>query len=274
MPAIGFDPCPIYGKAPFSACEDCQSRCHPLPVLMAMVEQREVVPGKYSVTEILKPLQAIKLSRDNGYYIDPVKAIYMINGTAVHKIIEDGGRHISNLENHKMEEQFEEEIIDGYFLTGKPDYYNCVFLEGDEGILWDYKNIKVYPTKLIKSASINKVSWASEDYFAQLNIYKVFKYPTAKQLKLYCMVQGWTKRETGISPIEQISVPVAPPADVRLWIKNRFHKIREMEMTGVIPLCLKGDYLKYHTTENGSPTRCAEYCNARDFCPQAKELIK
>jgi hypothetical protein len=261
-PAIGFDPCPIYGKAPFSACEDCQSRCHPLPVLMAMVEQREVVPGDYSTTEILRPLQAMYLSRHNDFYIAPSKYIYMLNGTAVHSVIEEGGKKIVNQDKHQMEQAFREEILPGMFLTGRPDYYD------DAGTLWDFKNSKAYTVKKIKSASMNKVSWASEDYFAQLNIYRTYKYPEAKKLKLYFLVQGWTKMETGISPVEIVDVPLAPMADVKLWVKNRMAKIWEIEKTGECPRCLLGDLW---IRKDGVPVRCQEYCNASEKCTQFQE---
>jgi hypothetical protein len=283
VPAIGFDPCPIYGKAPFSACEDCQSRCLPLPYLMALAEQREVKEGYYSTTEILKPLRAIYLARHTDYYIDPIKATFMIMGTAIHKVFEDGGEFIAKKDEHLIEKSFSVEISPGFFLTGKYDYRD------DRKALWDTKSSKSYPVRKHKGASLNRVSWASEDYFLQTNIYRAFGCPDAEFLKLFFLVQGWERFEyipipgekgkfrripTSLSQIEIVDVPVAPIADVRLWVKNRLAKIREAEVTGEIPVCLKGDYLKYGESGIGLPNRCADYCNVRDNCTQAQELLK
>ncbi|MFA5431207.1 MAG: hypothetical protein WC329_08620 [Candidatus Omnitrophota bacterium] len=262
MPSIGFDPCPVYGRATFDKCDTCPSRCHPLPVLKAMMGNREVVPGKYSTTEILRPLQAMYLSRHNDFFIDPEKTIFMINGTAVHSIIEQGG---AGLGNCIIEKPFEVEIAPGVFLTGKPDLY-----ESDTSTLWDVKNSKAYTVKKHLKAVADKLPWLAEDYFMQVNIYHKYCFPEAKKLKLYFIVQGWTRREE-MKPIEQVSVPVATIAEVNLWVKNRLQKIVDIESTGKPPECLTGDLW---IRADGTPMRCAEYCNAKEFCPQAKRLME
>jgi hypothetical protein len=103
----------------------------------------------------------------------------------------------------------------------------------------------------------------------QLNIYKTYGFPEAKKLKLYFFVQGWTRREE-IKPIEQIEVPMATDAEVRLWVKTRMKKIMDNEASGEPPECLTGDLW---IRGDGYPMRCMEYCNAKEFCPQAKRLI-
>ena len=263
MPSIGFDPCPVYGRATFDKCDTCPARCHPLPVLRAMMGSREVVPGEYSTTEILKPLQAIYYSRRNEFYIDPEKTIFMVNGTAVHSVVEEGGKGLDP-EKHVIEKPFRAEIHPGVFLTGRPDYYDA-----EMGTLWDFKNSKAYTVKKHLKAVADKLPWMTEDYFMQLNIYKTYGFPAANELRLYFFVQGWTRREE-MKPIEQVEGPIAPGAEVRLWVKTRLKRIMEAEANGKPPECLTGDLWM---RADGYPMRCMEYCNARDHCPQAQRLI-
>jgi hypothetical protein len=74
--------------------------------------------------------------------------------------------------------------------------------------------------------------------------------------------------ETGISPVEIVDVPLAPMADVKLWVKNRMAKIWEIEKTGECPRCLLGDLW---IRKDGVPVRCQEYCNASEKCTQFQE---
>jgi len=257
--------CPLYGRAEPDTCQTCENRCHPLPVLMPMTEQRERKPGFYSVTEILKPLRQLILSRRADLLVDPMKQIFMINGTAVHSVIEDGLALIVDKDYHKVEESFSEEIIPGYTLTGRPDYYDV-----RARTLWDFKNSKAFTVKKIKRAAEDRMPWNAEDYFAQLNIYRAYKYPDAEKLKLYFFVQGWTRKDEGIQPIEQVSAPMATIETVKLWVRDRFKKIKAIEDGGELPKCLNGDIWM---RADGTPVRCAEYCQALSICEQGQELI-
>lgn len=232
---------------------------------MAMTDQREVVPGRYSVTEIIKPLRQIYLNRRVENYIDPEKTIYLINGTAIHGVLEDGAKNIIDRESHEVEVGFTEEILPGYTLSGRPDYYDV-----KKKVLWDFKNSKAFTVKKIKNAS-ERMPWTAEDYFIQANVYRAYKYPEAKELKLYFIVQGWTRKEE-LSPIEQVNVPMGSIEAVRLWVVDRFKHIRAIE-EGVIelPLCPKEDLW---IRADGTPVRCKEYCSALTLCDQAKRLLK
>jgi hypothetical protein len=299
MPKIEFSPCPLYGRVEHFACLFCKDRCHPLPVLMKMADVRWPKPGVFSVTEIIKPLQAIYRSRRCDIVINPMKSINAITGTANHAVIEDGlrvaKRELGRLEEimaagddaaerlrdvyvpefygekgfdfyHRAEESFKEEIIPGYFLSGRADYYDVMMAK-----LTDYKNSKAYTVKKTKRAAESKVPWNAEDYFAQVNIYRTFLYPEAKKLELYFPVMGWNRNEKEISEIEQISVPTATPETVRLWVKDRIKKIAEVEEGRVeVPRCPKGDLW---LDRDGNPNRCMHYCVARETCPQAKEML-
>jgi hypothetical protein len=233
---------------------------------MSMTDSREVVPGRYSVTEILKPLRQMYLSRRVENYIDPEKQIFLINGTAIHGVLEEGARKIKDKESHRVEEGFSVEIIPGFTLSGRPDYYDVKMKT-----LWDFKNSKAYTVKKIKRAAGERVAWHSEDYFAQLNIYRTFAYPDAEKLKLYFFVQGWTRRDE-LKPIEQIGVPLAQNETVKLWVRDRAKKILDIE-SGKLPLpkCATADLW---IRQDGTPVRCDEYCPALSICDQRKEMKK
>ena len=80
-----------YGNVSFDYCQHkCPDPCHPLPLLASLLSFRKVVPGVYSVTEILKPYQLIYLSRHNEWWATPESLIWMVSGSAAHSIIEEG----------------------------------------------------------------------------------------------------------------------------------------------------------------------------------------
>lgn len=247
MPSIGFDPCPVYGRARFEACLTCPNRCLPLPVLMAESENRDIVEGEFSTTENTgNTLRQAYLKRHFDYYISPMDSIFLVNGTAVHEIFERGANMIDRIGakikgfitgKHVSEQGFRVEILPGYYLTGKPDYY-----DGESKTLWDWKNSKKLNIMDVKRDAVNKLPWLANDKFMQLNVYRTFHFREAVSLKNAFMYQGWEAKvqEKGkwipnpLSQIEVVDAPVAPHAEVELWIKNRFQKIREMEETGVV----------------------------------------
>ncbi len=251
----------------FEVCEACADPCHPLPLLMAMSKQREIVDGVYSVTELSRPAQAVYLSRHFPYWVEPESQIFMLTGSAIHSVLETGHKHITNKAEHIVEaySEIEFDLPNGHVkLRGTPDYYD---VRGKT--LWDYKNIKAYPAKKLKAAT--NLAWNAEDYFAQLNIYRAVFFPEAEHLKLECIIMGWTNQDgirDGLRPIEQINVPMGSVADVTTWVKNRLDLflLNEKDQT-TIPLCAKADRWE---DKSGKPLRCMKYCNASADCKQHK----
>jgi hypothetical protein len=220
------------------------------------LESREVVPGVYSVTEILKPYQLIYLARHNDWWATPESLIWMVAGSAAHSIIEEGGRLLDDQGNHKVE-VYNEVDLGIAKLRGTYDYWDV-----PRKTLWDFKNSKVYPVKKMKAAE-KAGDWRGDDYFKQLNIYRTFFKPEADRLRLEVIVQGWTKREVGIKKIETIEVPIGPEADVRNFTMGQLENITYIESGATnAPQCT--------TEETWNGVRCAEYCVAANFCPQFK----
>lgn len=248
------------GNVPFSFCEgECPDPCHPLPLLAALLESRDVVPGVYSVTEILKPYQVIYLSRKYDHYATPESLIWMIAGSAAHGIIESGGRKLKDQKAHRVEVYNEVDLL---FVKSRGTYD---YWDGPRKIIWDFKNSKVFPVKKLKEAA-KAGDWQADDYFKQLNIYRAFFKPEAEKLRLECLVQGWDKRiaaRDGLKKIETIEVPIAPIPLVKEWTIARLKNIVSFE-SGMIapPPCT--------TEETWNGVRCAEYCPAADSCAQFK----
>ena len=253
-----------FGDVPQSFClSECKNPCHPLPVVAGM-GGREVIPGLYSVTEILKPYQAIYLARHNPYWVTPDSQVFMLNGSVVHYAVENGGEKLDPA-LHLIEQRWEREI-GGVKIRGTYDYYDVA-----RKTLWDVKTAKAYTTKKLKGAS--KGHWQDEDYFVQLNIYRALFVPEAEALKLWVLVQGWTRQEKDVSPVEQISVPMAPVDEVKAFIEGRAKVILENEADpSTIKPCLPKD--RWVNERTGKPLRCLEYCAVNKVCPQHQAWIK
>jgi len=167
------------------------------------------------------------------------------------------------------EKKFETEIIPGYILTGMSD-----LMERDRGTLWDYKKKTFLGAIELREAEKNKLPWDATDESVQLNIYRIYNFPEAKSLKNYIIVRDWNARigrETGLEKELIFNAPLASEAEVRLWVKTRFLKIKNMVDTGVVPECTRGDIMKYKEKKIDGvtlPSRCRFYCDASTLCPQ------
>jgi hypothetical protein len=249
------------GKVSFDFCQhDCQDPCHPLPLLASLLESREVVPGVYSVTEILKPYQLIYLARHNDWWATPESLIWMIAGSAAHSIIEEGGKLLDDQENHEVE-VYDEVDLGIAKLRGTYDYWDA-----PRKTIWDWKNAKVFPVKKMKEAEKAK-SWLGHDYFTQLNIYRAFFQPEAERLRREVLVQGWDNRvaaKDGLKKIETIEVPLAPIEEVRGWVMLRLNSIVSHENGLAYPPCT--------AEETWGGNRCKEYCPVLAACRQGNGL--
>ena len=100
-------------------------------------DQREVVDGTYSVTELLKSTRQILLTRRHHAEItvDVADMIWMLFGTAVHHILE---QHVTG-ENEFAEERLYVEMGNGITLTGQIDLYDI-----HKGLLEDWKTASVW----------------------------------------------------------------------------------------------------------------------------------
>lgn len=126
----------------------------PQPFVDAVTREYEYKDKQYSVTSLLKDVREILLTRRHHKEIeqDVAEMIWLIFGTAVHKVLEDS----QEADTEFKEEHFVEEIENGYKLSGQADLYNAT-----EKMVTDYKTCSVW--KVIYD------DW--EDYKKQLLMY-------------------------------------------------------------------------------------------------------
>ena len=248
------------GEVNFEYCINyCPSRCHPLPLLFALMAHREVVPNVYSVTEILNPPQIVYLRRNRPYYNTIESLIWMTLGTAWHSVVE--AQEESIVEHglggiHGVEQAFEVNI-NGTTLTGRADYY-----DGETKTLWDFKTMKVYPVKKIMAGD-----WEDSTYKEQLNIYKVYGFPGAEHLKIEAIVKDWAIRTKDVRPLEVIDVPMMPESEVRNMTEMLLMEHTNAQKSGRPRECT--DEERWY--RNGVYQRCKDYCAVSGVCPQYNE---
>lgn len=109
----------------------------PQPFVDAVTREYEYKDKQYSVTTILKDVREILLTRrhQNEMEQDVADMIWLILGTAVHKVLEDSQEEDTEFK----EEHFVEEVENGYKLSGQADLYNA-----KEKIVTDYKTCSVW----------------------------------------------------------------------------------------------------------------------------------
>lgn len=257
----------------FNHCfNECETPCMSYPILSALAgKSREVIPGRYSVTEILNPPQQVYLQRNNPYYAPPEDLIWMTFGTAWHMVVE---KEIPRLEERGFkdvfisEQKFEVPVGNGT-LVGKIDLY-----DKDRDILSDYKTMKVYSAKKLKQGE-----WSDSTYHWQLNMYRVYGFPETQQMLLDCIIKDWSwqaQARDEIHATEQIDVPFLDDEVVRkkAELHINIHIANQLDPSKIAP-CTDLWIPKSPRSPNyGKPLRCMHYCNVSRLCPQYQKWCK
>src|SRR5574343_1025715 len=225
---------------------------------------REVVPGQYSVTEILKPPRIVNYSRQVGTCPNPFDLMFMSLGTAFHSIVEENGEMAPG---HLFERQlaFRAPIdIDGreIILTGQPDQY-----DENTDTLTDYKTAGYYSVKLLMAGD-----WSGSTYRDQVNLYRRFRFPKCKRQQLVMLIKDYSRKlkHEGIPPLVRIAVPVTPDNEVDTDIKVRLWDILAGETDWAKSRDCT-DEERWLNKKTGEFVRCVDYCQVRDECPQFQE---
>ena len=261
MPLTGFN-CPLDGRdVPFSFCQfECPLRCMELPILLSLTGSREVVPGVYSVTEILKPPRVVNYNRQVEHYANPFDLMFMQLGTAFHSIVE-GQRDMSP--NHLFERQlsFESPVQIGertIKLRGTPDQYDL-----NTETLTDYKTAGYYAVKLLMAGK-----WDDSDYQKQVNLYRRFAFPKCKRMQLVMLIKDYSRKlkHEGIPPLVTIVVPPIPDDELDREIAGRLTDILAGESNWLDSRdCTDTERWK---NKSGEYVRCEDYCMVSPVCPQ------
>lgn len=205
----------------------------PEPLVQAASDIREPKPKSYSVTEILKGTREIILSRRHHDEIveDVSDRIWLIFGTAVHKILEQA----EETPNQIKEGRVEADMGDGYKLTGIFDLY-----DDSTGTVTDYKTASVW--KVIYN------EW--DDYRKQLLAYcwilRQMGFEASKG-RIVALLKDHSKskagRESGYPPYPVYTVDFKFSDDelegFGEWARRKFDEIRAAEAVpdGDLPQC-------------------------------------
>ena len=267
----------------------------PEPFARAASDQREIIEGQYSVTEILKGTREIILSRRHADEIteDVCDRIWLIFGTAVHKILEQA----QETDTQIKEGRIETDVI-GFKLTGIFDLY-----DDSTGTVTDYKTASVW--KVIYD------EW--DDYRMQLLAYCWILRRIgfdARRGRIVALLKDHSKtkaaREAGYPPYPVHTVDFDFTDDdfdaFGMWVYDKISEIRRYESMPDedLPLCTKderwhkgekwavmkqgrkkavklyddrtdadihaleiGGYVEHRAGKDG---KCDGYCRCREFC--------
>ena len=274
----------------------------PQPFVSAVTKEYTYKEKQYSVTSMLKDVREILLTRRHNDEIeqDVADMIWLIFGTAVHKVLEDSKEENSEFK----EEHLVEEVINGYKLSGQADLYNA-----EQKMVTDYKTCSCW--KVIYN------DW--EDYRKQLLMYAwAFKKMgfEANKGQIVAVIKDHSKTKAKVDS----SYPQYPVykkifefteedfEKIEEFIKTKFEEISKYENVtdDELPVCSQearwndGDKYAvkkkgnkralrvYDTLEEaethvkqdsnleleirkGEDKKCLEYCSCHEFCNYYKE---
>jgi len=274
----------------------------PQPFVDAVTREYEYKDKQYSVTTILKDVREILLTRRHNNEIeqDVADMIWLIFGTAVHKVLEESQEEASEVK----EEHFVEEVENGYKLSGQADLYNL-----EQKMVTDYKTCSVW--KVIYD------DW--DDYKKQLLMYawafkkmgfEADKGQIVAVIKDYSKTKAKTDSNYPQYPVYKkiFNFTEQDFEEIETYIKEKFKQIAENEQTpdDDLPICSEearwNDGDKYavkkrgnkralrvydtleeaenHLKEDesleleirkGEDKKCLEYCSCCEFCNYWKE---
>ena len=274
----------------------------PQPFVSAVTKEYTYKEKQYSVTSMLKDVREILLTRRHNDEIeqDVADMIWLIFGTAVHKVLEDSEEENSEFK----EEHFVEEVINGYKLSGQADLYNA-----EQKMETDYKTCSCW--KVIYN------DW--EDYRKQLLMYawafRKMGFETNKG-QIVAVIKDHSKTKAKVDS----SYPQYPVykkifefteedfEKIEEFIKTKFEEISKYEnvLDDELPICSEearwndGDKYavkkkgnkralrvydtlkeaKIHIKQDsslelevrkGEDKKCLEYCSCCEFCNYYKE---
>ena len=274
----------------------------PQPFVDAVTKEYQYKDKQYSVTSMLKDVREILLTRRHNEEIeqDVADMIWLIFGTAVHKVLEDS----KEADTEFKEEHFIEEVENDYKLSGQADLYNA-----EEKMVTDYKTCSCW--KVIYN------DW--EDYRKQLLMYawafrkmgfEVEKGQIVAVIKDYSKTKAKVDSNYPQYPVYKkiFNFTEQDFIEIEEFIKSKFAKIQKYENTpdDELPICSEearwndGDKYAvkkkgnkralrvYDTLEEaeehlkqdenlelevrkGEDKKCLEYCSCYQFCNYYKE---
>ena len=236
-----------------SMCQNCKKPCMPYPVLKALISEKEFLPDTFHVTELTNyPIRMAYLRRKYNYYVSIESLINLAIGTAFHELIASKKNQCPSYFSFEESNHFEIQIRNKK-VSGTPDLYNS-----KNKILYDYKVVRVSEAERLLTNIKDSL------YIYQLNAYRVYKFPDAKQLILNLIIKDFTLSTPFITkvnfPIIPVSVPLLNPKIIKNFIESKVDQLSFLldNPKAECPLCT--------IEERWNGKRCSFYCDVHMFC--------
>lgn len=256
-----------------------------------------------SATELLSPPRMVQLRIANADAIemDAADMVWALFGTAIHGVLEHGQG-----DDHIVEQRLNT-VIDGWEISGAIDLQTVK--ESSIGIS-DYKTTGVWAVMNEKKEweyQLNIYAWLVE----RVKQSPVDSLEIVAIIRDWKRWESEVKKDYPDAPIKTIPITLWPYEEREKFVKQRIHAHADAMFSyqtgGDLPLCTAEEMWEkptvwavkkpgaaraksLHYTESdaikaagedleielrpGERTRCANYCQVRDFCSQWKEFNK
>lgn len=279
----------------------------PQPLVDAVTREYRYKDKQYSVTSLLKGTCQTLLERRHFEEIDQDVSdmIWLIFGSAVHKIVEEGKETDDQLKENKIII----DVADGYKLSGIFDLY-----DSKEKKVTDYK-----------TASVWKVQFNDwEDYRKQLLCYAYMLRSIGFECdkgEIVALLKDHSKTKAKIENnypekpvhIEQFEFSDEDIEQIKSFIENKFKELKRCESLSDDELPECSDEERWHKPDTwavkkrggkialrrfedkeqakafaekkgldkhwieyrkGKDSKCEEYCSVKDFCPYYRKRME
>lgn len=284
----------------------------PTPFVSVVNKDYEYKDKRYSVTSILNEPRNVLLQRRHNNEItqDVSDMIWLIFGTAVHKILEEGQAE----EYQSKEQKLTMETSNGYTLSGQYDLYdkkeNCVVDYKTASVNkvlfndWDdYKKQCLYYCCLLNKNGLKcqkaKLWIVLKDHSKSKYKLSVLKNEYYPETPLYCVEFNFTQKEIengykeidewfiNIEKLEKLSDDELPICsnDFRSFKGKEIYAIKKSGNKRSLKNCDSAEEAYKYIEENNitgaeieirhaEPKRCMDYCSCSEFCKYKNEEIK
>lgn len=263
--------------------------------LVRAIEKRNEIYEKsktgnehYSVTQLISPAYQtnLKIKHRNEIEEDVSDNIWMLFGSAMHSILENGAEDNSFFEE-RLSFTFGETII-----SGAVDYFT-------ESLLQDYKVTSIY--SIIFNSRF-------EEWTQQLNIYRYLIFKNLgydiKKMQVVAILRDWSKtkalQNNGCpkNNVEVVDIPLwdykktesfifdrikaiennNPCSSEEKWSKQTTYAVMKEGRKTAVKVCSSNEeaesFINYNKDKNkmyieirkGEDVRCKDYCNVNKFC--------